>query len=198
MYKYQNNLMIENHLYFLRHFKTLNNINNVISGRSVSPVVATNIFTSTNTIFSKIYCSPAERCQITMNALPNIVLKNAEIIVDERLLERNLGVLEGIPRNTAIKSYPNLFSNSKLDVFSTPPHGESYETFFERLFQFYIDLTNNMIDTQNILICSHNQTLKMLYHIVTKNNITSISWEKISFDNGVITPITNVLKPKTE
>lgn len=193
MYNPENNLKMENKIYFLRHFKTLNNLNNVISGRSTSPTIATDLILPTNTIFHKIYCSPAERCRTTMNALPNNILENADIIFDERLLERNLGNLEGMPRNNAIKCYPVLFSKNKLDVFSTPPDGESYEVFFQRLNQFYNDTICNMPNKQNILICSHNQTLKMLYHILTKNDITSVSWRNLSFDNGVITPITEFL-----
>lgn len=184
---------MENKIYFLRHFKTLNNLNNVISGRSTSPTIATDFILPTNTIFHKIYCSPAERCRTTMNALPNNILDNADIIFDERLLERNLGNLEGMPRNNAIKSYPFLFSKNKLDVFSTPPNGESYEVFSQRLHQFYNDTICNMQNRQNILICSHNQTLKMLYHILTKSDITSVSWRNLSFDNGVIIPITKFL-----
>lgn len=193
MYNPENNLKMENKIYFLRHFKTLNNLNNVISGRSTSPTIATDFILPTNTIFHKIYCSPAERCRTTMNALPNNILDNADIIFDERLLERNLGNLEGMPRNNAIKSYPFLFSKNKLDVFSTPPNGESYEVFSQRLHQFYNDTICNMQNRQNILICSHNQTLKMLYHILTKSDITSVSWRNLSFDNGVIIPITKFL-----
>lgn len=53
----------------------------------------------------------------------------------------------------------------------------------------FIDRT--ALFSENYLICSHNQTLKMIYHIINRIDITLNSWRSLNFENGEVYEIEN-------
>ena len=175
-------------IYFLRHVKTQNNRFNIISGQSETRVIS--VPRSSNNLihnnFDLVYSSPSKRCVYTLEKNRMYMRK---VLFDRRLYERNMGRFEGQFKNRILSDYPDCFIeyNGKacFDVLQTPPNGESFEDFYSRVNDFVIQcLVNNM--NKNILICSHNQTLKMLYFILSGLRIDTYQWAKLDFPNNRI------------
>lgn len=165
---------IYNNIFFLRHLKTSNNDLCIISGQSDSEIIDTNRCFIDISRFDKIYCSPSLRCVKTIELLGKQSYTISRIVYDKRLLERNMGNLEGVKKEEAKKKYPELFKEGAFNVFKTPPQGESYECFNKRITDFYNEyLCENK--SNNILVCSHNQTLKLLRLLILERCLTSIS-----------------------
>ena len=177
-----------NNIYLLRHLKTLNNDLHIISGQRDSEILKTGCFKINLNQFDIIYCSPSLRCIKTIKLLANQSDTACSIVCDKRLLERNMGSLEGMLKKEAQKKYPELFVGEYFNVFKTPPRGESYECFKRRVEDFYNEcLCAKKGD--DILICSHNQTLKLLRLVILERRITYQSWSEYSFKNGYLTEI---------
>lgn len=175
-------------IFFLRHLKTLNNNMHIISGQSDSEIIQVDYLKVNLSVFDKIYCSPSLRCIKTLELLGNNSFSTDNIVYDKRLLERNMGSLEGILKTEGKKKYPELFMSEAFNIFQTPPQGESYKSFKRRVNEFY----NEMLNTDerlNILVCSHNQTLKLLRLLVLGEDVTYQSWSEYSFKNGELNEI---------
>lgn len=177
-----------NELYLLRHFPTQNNINNIISGNQ--DIYAVDVISNTFNVsypVTKIVCSPLSRCIITMERYINDTGCKCECIICDDLEERNMGDLSGIPKKQAADEYPMLFErcgeNAYFNIFKTPPNGESFDEFRLRIKNFLkkMDFSN-----EKYMICSHNQTMKMIYHIIKNSAISLDSWKNLNFENGVV------------
>lgn len=175
-------------IFFLRHLKTLNNNMHIISGQSDSEIIQVDYLTVNLSGFDKIYCSPSPRCIKTLELLGNNSFSTDSIVYDKRLLERNMGSLEGILKMEGKKKYPELFMSETFNIFQTPPQGESYESFKKRVNEFYNEILNTD-ERLNILVCSHNQTLKLLRLLVLGEDVTYQSWSEYSFKNGELNEI---------
>lgn len=178
-------------VYFLRHLKTINNKLNIISGQMDSDVIQTNYLTINFSDFDRIYCSPLTRCKKTLEILGERTYDASKIIYDNRLSERNMGMLEGKLKNNEELSYPELFIEGSFDVFQTPPYGESFEVFYKRVRKFYNEIICVNLE-KDILICAHNQTLKLLRLLIMQKEITYESWSECSFENGKLNLIYSV------
>ena len=82
---------------------------------------------------------------------------------------------------------PTFSMETDYQFFSTPPNGESFSAFYNRILE--IKKICYKYESKNILVCSHNQTLKMLYFILTEKEITQNAWEALSFPYGKITQL---------
>lgn len=176
-------------LYFLRHLKTTNNERGILSGRiSCEILPGSFVRNSTDcTFFDKVYSSPSSRCKDTLSEAKKIVSFN-DICYTDILLERNIGILEGMFREEAILKYPNYFQNGKLRVDITPQHGESINNIQQRLKPLLSEIIN-ISKTGNCLICSHNQTLKILYAIIMNIEVTNEYWFNNNYKNGIIVEV---------
>ncbi len=180
-----------NCIFLLRHLKTLNNDLHIFSGQSDSEIIKTDCLKIDLSRFNKIYCSPSQRCVKTIKVLGNQSDIISSIIYDKRLQERNMGSLEGMLKKEGKHIYSGLFRGENFDVFKTPPNGESFECFKERVKAFYDEILCSK-QGNNILVCSHNQTLKLLRLFILEKNITYQSWAGYSFINGELTEIKNL------
>lgn len=170
------------HVYFLRHFKTKNNICNILNGRSIDEPIIEGHNLEIKESINVIFCSTALRCQQTIDFYK--INNRGKIIYLDQLLERDLGDMEGRSRTEMEKKFPQLFEDSVFKVFSTPPNGESYEKFNQRAIEFWEYCSQ--LFTGNVLICSHNQMLKMLYFVIKNEFVTMDKWKKIKFPYGEI------------
>lgn len=179
-------------IYFLRHLKTRNNGLHIISGQSDSKIINANFLELDLSKFNRIYCSPSRRCVRTIKLLGHQSDAISRVVYDKRLLERDMGDLEGMLKKEGEIKYSELFRRGTFDVFKTPPQGESYECFKSRVKEFYQELLCNQ-QGNNILICSHNQTLKLLRLFFLGKDITYQSWSEYSFENGKLTKIEHTI-----
>lgn len=171
------------HILFLRHFETQLNSEKRISGRSPDiPILESREIHCAMTV-DAVLCSPVVRCRQTLNEF----LKNHQagsVCYTWELAERHMGELEGCLRSEMALKYPELFFGEKFRLFETPPGGESFEVFHSRVQAFwenYQDITEG-----TLLICSHNQFLKMLYLIIHDLPVTETQWKTIHFPTGKI------------
>lgn len=170
--------------YVIRHCATEYNASNLISGNSDVPIIDENVdiscYIRSNKI--KVYSSPLKRCIQTGEILKRKI-KFEHIEIDNRLKERNMGIFDGADRKICVQKCPDMFTaDGKFIPEKTPPHGESFEDFYERVFHFWFDVCAEL-ENQDIIVISHNQTLKVLYSIVKGENIRKI-WKQLYFENG--------------
>lgn len=172
-------------IYFLRHIKTPYNLNNMISGSKDIAVLPNQKIFSDFPIpnFDYIFCSPLNRCRETISLIPAINIK--KICYSDSLTERDVGILEGVNRQDAVSKYPELFVNGKIDVNKNIPNGESIEDMVKRICIGILPQIQ-LHEHENILICSHNQTLKVLYSILYDIKINNEYWHSTNFKNGQI------------
>ncbi len=173
-------------IFFLRHFETEYNKMGVISGRSEANIVQERSIGVSVKLFDIIYCSPAKRCRETINALDDV--ESGRIIITNCLLERNMGYFEGNKKSDLTKLYPDLFYNNAFNLFKTPPGGESYQDFYDRVNTFYKEYLVHSLE-ERILVCSHNQTLKLLRLLFLNKVIDYDAWREYAFPNGKIITI---------
>lgn len=176
-------------IYFLRHQKTFNNKYEVISGQADSPILSEDIYIEEDFMtkgIEIIYTSPSQRCLDTLKYIPNLTVTPR---IDTRLLERNMGDFENGSRKELYEKYPEYFKtiNNKIlfRLQCTPPNGESFSEFKERVDSFCKEMIFPN-KRRNIMICSHNQTMKMIYFILNGEQLSEEKWESIGFPNGEI------------
>ncbi len=167
---------------FLRHLETANNARQLISGKSLAqPIEKEKRITSSYSI-DLIYCSDALRCRQTIDCY---LKTNQTVPVQymKLLCERDMGIWEGGLKSSIVKSNPELFVDGRFRIFSTPPSGESYVDFKNRASEAL-----KLMDKEKgrILICSHNQFLKMLVLTLSNTVITQEVWNSIDFPYGKI------------
>lgn len=174
--------------FFLRHFETRSNHDYRLSGCEIGiPVLETHPI-SCEVAIDAIFCSTALRCRQTASVfLASHPVQN--VFYSNLLLERNLGLLQGKLRTEAVKEYPNIFEGNQLNVLATPPNGEDYVTFSQRAVEAKNWIEQNSNNFCNILICSHNQFLKMLFILLNGKTISEVDWHSITFPFGEIIPI---------
>lgn len=177
-------------LCFIRHLKTIANMNNIISGRSEFDVLPNQKIFIDNELQLKeviIYSSSSQRCVDTTNQLCELLSVN-NVYFSECLLERYLGILEQTEKDFAKSQYPSWFYDGKIRVDIEIPNAEKIENVISR-----VDLlVNQMIDlsrNNDIIVCSHNQTLKIMYAIINNIDITNEYWTSFDFNNGEIVKI---------
>lgn len=180
-----------NNIYFLRHCKTEYNTRDQISGGENISIIDSGIDISelensdaTNML---IMCSPLKRCVETIELLNNKVPYSMKTIIDVRLVERNMGIFQGKERRKVVSAYPDYFTACRFNLRMTPPNGESFEDFFNRVNRFSKDLKNEA-SLSPVLVSSHNQTLKMLYAILNNMDVNYV-WNNINFINGKVTKV---------
>lgn len=176
-------------VYFLRHIKTVNNQAKILSGRSGTEILPGQKVEIPDSCphFTKVYCSTAERCRNTLAMVPETMI-GADITFSDRLLERSLGVLEGMEKEKAIVQYPEYFVERRVGIMAQISGGETIEDVYLRVQPIAEKVMERKMQ-ENILICSHNQTLKVIYMIVNAVEITDKSWHELDFPNGKIMKI---------
>lgn len=173
-------------LYVLRHCKTSFNKENIVSGQTDCPLLEYSVDYS---ILSKkgnsetymLISSPLSRCVLTGKILQSQSKLQISSFIDYRIIERNMGILEGKKRGELSKEYPDYFLNGHFKEYMTPPMGESYDDFKFRItvFSYFME---KLLLKNNIIICSHNQALRMLTSIINGKQYESIP----KYPNGIV------------
>jgi broad specificity phosphatase PhoE len=168
--------------------KTEDNLVGIISGQRDVDVMycdGTKIDFKVDMV-DQIYCSDLIRCRNTLKLLMDKQnINDVNIHYDTRLNERGMGDYEGKKKSELIKIYPQEFKNGLFDVFKTPPNGEGYYKFHKRVYQFFEEYLNNY-GSQKVLVCSHNQVLKMLRLLILGKEVSYKNWSEKTFKNGVV------------
>lgn len=176
----------DNHVYFLRHCKTIYNIQNIITGQLDIPILNNQKVETSQIGFNEnlqILCSPLVRCKETADIFIKEINNYLNVQVLNELSERNMGDLEGVSRDNALLKFQEYFCDGKFIFYLTPPDGESYKHICERA-KFVSDkILFENIYIGDVVICSHNHFLKILYCYLRKISIEE-NWHKLNFQNG--------------
>lgn len=179
-------------LYFLRHCRTTYNVTHRISGQSNPPIVDLSIDASALDSISMQYpdliviSSPLIRCTQTADYF---VKQNCDFHIqicnDPRIIERGMGSWEGESKTDILRRYPQYSYCGRVNPLTTPPNGENFEDFVARIDNFIQDL--RIIARKNlVLICAHNQSLKLLkYRLTGCINLLDF-WTSCFFQNGKV------------
>lgn len=176
-------------LYVLRHCKTSFNEENVVSGQTDCPLIDDSIdysiLSKENSLKSYILISsPLNRCILTGKKLQSQSKLQISAFIDSRIIERNMGILEGKKRCDLAKEYPDYFLNGHFKDYMTPPMGESYDDFKFRIISFASSI-EKVLSKHNIIVCSHNQALRMLTAIIIGKSYEDVP----KYSNGVVKEI---------
>ena len=113
-------------------------------------------------------------------------------IIDKRLLERNMGDFENQSLKELCQQYPHLFEERKdkiqFNFELTPPNGEAFSDLKNRV----TSCCEEMIlpkQNYNVLVCSHNQTLKMMYFVLQEINCTPCQGHFLKWGTSLCFPI---------
>ena len=143
-------------IYFVRHGQTPDNIANVLTGWTATPLTEKGIEqakataeTLKNVKFDICFCSPLVRTKQTLDEIIKYH-KNLPVIYDDRLKERNYGLATG--KSVDICNFKRW---SAEDNNSIPLEIETINQMFDRVSAFYNEILTKYKD-QNVLIVSHS------------------------------------------
>ena len=135
---------------FLRHLPTANNLSDVFLGRLdldcdkeyIKNVDVDGLKTQLNGV-SAVYCSPLKRALQTAN----LVFENCDKIIDNRLIERDLGEWSNVSKQKLRVECPNgFYSNGRLKFSYTPKGGENFEDVIKRVSEFLLETYRKALD----------------------------------------------------
>lgn len=144
-------------IYLTRHSTTLWNEEKRLQGRKDSPLtiegkenaLALRSYISSLS-FDQIYSSPIGRAYNTA-----CLITDQPIIKDDRLMEMDFGIYEGVKIEDILKVDHDLYNNmwNHPELFTKLPGGESYDEILERIDSFFKELIRK--DYENVLIVTH-------------------------------------------
>ncbi len=157
-------------LYIVRHGQTDYNLNNIIQGISDIPLNS-NGMRQIQELKEKMdklridlaITSPLLRTRQTTQIL--LGTRNVPIIIDERITERKMGILEG----KSIKMYnTKAYWNYKLN-YDNNEQVETIRDLFDRTKTFLMDIIKTY-PNKNILLVSHGATIRALHYNIVGFN----------------------------
>ncbi len=161
-------------LYVIRHGETYPNLKGIVSGTQECELTLNGINQAKimgeklkNISFDLVFSSPLKRALKTAK-----LITNQKIIIDNRLLERSYGQMEGLNKNLFdYKGYWNFMQNqSEADV-------EPVWHLIKRVSNFVEDLKKQYPD-KNILLVTHSGFIRALHYylcgIPQDNDLTTL------------------------
>lgn len=179
-------------LFAMRHCKTEHNLLKKISGQTNSQLADHQI---DPTVLDEcpiplhnfiIISSPLDRCIQTVGHLLTQYHDTAPAVhIDPRIIERGMGEWEGRFKKAVLSEFPACNWNGNISPLYIPPKGEPFEDFTHRIEDFIYDI-KAFSAYAPILICAHNQSLKLLTYMLDNTKEFAIFWSSCSFQNGKV------------
>lgn len=179
-------------LFVMRHCKTEYNLLKKISGQANSQLIDHQIDSAVldecqiplHNFF--IISSPLDRCIQTVGHLLSQYHDTALAVhIDPRIIERGMGEWEGRFKEAVLSEFPAYNWNGNISPLYIPPKGESFEDFTHRIEDFIYDIKVRSAYAP-ILICAHNQSLKLLAYMLDNTKEFASFWSSCSFQNGKV------------
>ncbi len=158
-------------IYLVRHGQTDFNLKNLLQGSTDNPLNETGRQQAgqlaqmlKDVPFDVIYSSPLKRALETAQIIRESNVNRPPIILDDRLKEIDMGEWEGKYYPAIMEEYREMFERVKEDPFLySPPGGEPFPAFVERIRSFLDDLRER--DHNITLIVAHqmvNSVIRIL------------------------------------
>lgn len=150
------------HLYVARHGQTIWNAENKVSGLTdialndagiKQAVLLAEYIKDKNIVLDFIIASPLKRALQTAEIIGQV--NSVDVITDNRLIEQNYGIYEGVDRLNQD------FQNNKRHFAFRYPGGESMLQVAYRVYGFLEEL-NEKYGDKKILLVSHGGTLRVI------------------------------------
>jgi 2,3-bisphosphoglycerate-dependent phosphoglycerate mutase len=174
-------------LFLLRHLKSQWNLENRFTGWTDVPLSQEGIESAKDISkglegfeIDKIYTSPLTRNKETVSLiLKSLDIKDASIVFDKALNERNYGELTGLNKDETIKKYGEdkvrLWRRS-FDV--APPGGETLKQVYNRAVPFFKKyIEKDLKEGKNVLVvASHNSLRAVVKYVeeISDKNIVDL------------------------
>lgn len=160
-------------IYVLRHGETDYNLQGKFQGQTNIPLNEIGIQHANNTKkqlanikFDLVISSPLDRAIQTTKIVTNI-----NPIIDERIIERSFGKLEG---QSSIYDF-----EEKIEEYNI----ETYEQLCERIYSFLDDLIKQHLDKENVLVGTHACVTQIIETYFNKNKNKS-NWKDCYLKNA--------------
>jgi 2,3-bisphosphoglycerate-dependent phosphoglycerate mutase len=132
-----------------------------------------------------VYASDLRRAQQT--AVPLAAAAGVPVVLDARLRERSLGVLEGTPSLSIGPDITGLRSGRVIDADARPERGESVRDLYQRAAAFCGDLAAGKLPgdreqtgrTGDVVIVAHGGTLRVLNAYLHGIDVEEMTWEAL-------------------
>ncbi len=181
-------------LYLQRHLKSQWNLDNKFTGWTDIPLSQEGVDSAyrastplKNCTIDKIYSSPLLRNKTTVDLiLENLGIKDAPIILDKALDERNYGDLQGLNKDEVKKQYGEervqLWRRS-YDI--APPRGESGKDVYERAIPFFTKyIEGDLKRGRNVLVVASHNSLRAIIKYI--ENISDDKFSEIELPFGAL------------
>ncbi len=129
---------------------------------------------------AKLYCSALTRAKESAEIICSRFNLNNPII-DNRIDELDFGVWEGLNYTQIMEKYSeiaNVWYQNPFDV--TPPNGEHYRDFIDRIREFWNTICKT--DIQEVVIVTHGGVIQVLSTIINRDRLEN-RWE-YNLDRG--------------
>lgn len=160
-------------IYILRHGQTNYNMEGKFQGQIETELNENGIRQANetkkkleNVKFNIVICSPLKRAIQTAK-----IVTNNEIIIDDRIIERSFGKIEG---KHSISDY-----EEKVDVYNI----EKFEELCERVYDFLNNVIKNYKSQDNILIVTH-ECIAQIIETYFNHEKNQENWKKYRLGTG--------------
>jgi 2,3-bisphosphoglycerate-dependent phosphoglycerate mutase len=140
---------------------------------------------------STIFSSPYTRTRETTEYLLKYAnIESSQLIYDERLRERELGIFDGLTKLGAMQKYPEECTKREHygKFYYRPIGGENWADVALRARSFWSDLRQNFAD-ENVIIVTHEVVIRVFRYVLenlTETEILAID-KSCDVSNGAIT-----------
>ncbi|MDO4220415.1 MAG: histidine phosphatase family protein [Candidatus Saccharibacteria bacterium] len=162
-------------IYFVRHGETAANRSFRFSGAIDLPlnkrgsIQASNCYPTISQLdFSAIYCSPLQRARQTASIATGGRLNRPPIIIDNRLVERSFGTIDGKFAPFAMRKVWDYDSS-----FIKSHYGEETLLTLELRVEDFLNMVRQQHSDQNILVFSHGGVATTINAILNENHVRS-------------------------
>jgi 2,3-bisphosphoglycerate-dependent phosphoglycerate mutase len=154
-------------IFIFRHGETFDNKNHIFSGWRDNDLTEKGKEEAKeiggklkNEEITKAYQSDLIRSKHTLSLVLDGYHKNAEIITDPRIKERDYGDLTGKNKDEIAKEFPDKYVLWHRSYDVTPPNGESIKDVEKRVLSFLEDILPKLKKNDVVLISAHGNSLR--------------------------------------
>lgn len=156
---------------FLRHAETTANRDGIFAGHLDCDITEKGFEEASHLKFEEdfsfIYCSPLKRTSQTLYAFsPNTIP-----IIDKRIIEVDVGIWQGQSKTSLTKPLIQQFVAGNY----LPKGAEKIEDTDKRVADFIIDLFNKHSENDNILVVTHNGTIRSVKRLFPEKSKSVMS-----------------------
>lgn len=171
-------------LYLIRHGETDQNKNEVIQGRGdfllsdigiKQSIEAGRTLKKLNYHFTKAYSSPLTRAKDTLKNILNEMELNLEIKIENDLIEREFGELEGMKLTPEVRN---------LVVLDNAKGFEKKKDLFKRVKNVLLKIVKESKEDDEIVIVTHSHVIKPVLMMIDEN---SFNFNSRLYNLGMVT-----------